>query len=288
MVIKMFAAVIVTPAASNNPVKAIIRKLYGSVAELREFRTKTVRYFVIETHPDRDGGINWMQITGVAENAGIKSLLLPRSLQAPERCRGLICSSADYRRLYVYRISRLIARQSGIHPSKLRVGLIDLQGRQETDFAGKALSFCSAVKVITKNTSGYSFLEKWDSAAENQGPFISTEPDLSFLDDCPIIMAPFGVGGLRLPCAHHGITVSAEPVPAGYTGYCVDGFEPLLPPEIAAACPPDTDILEYASALWKYAGLSPLDRLPVKSLLHGGRPADRKEINKIIDSFGTL
>lgn len=284
----MFAAVVLTSAASSSPVKTIIGRLYGTMAELEAVRTKTVRYYIIKTKPDRSGHVNWMQITGIAENAGIQSLLLPRGLEAPERCRSIICSSEEYRRIYVYRIARMIARESGIPASKLRVGLIDWEGRQEADFAGKALTFSGTVKVITKNAAGYAFLQKWDSSGDAKGPCVSAEPDISFLDDCQIIMAPFGVDGLRIPCTHRGVTVSALPVPPEYGGFTIDGFEPLLPHDIKTVCPPNTDILEYASALWKYGGLSPLNRLPVERLFSRGRVAELKEIAKIIDSFAAL
>ena len=277
----MFAAVLISPAEKTG-LRGLLDRCLGTPVNILKVHADFFDFQVMEVREDRWGNVDWREIMKSAKREGIEALLIQDNLRLPEFIRPMVCSSGEYRGIYCYRIAHMIARAVR-HHTGLKAGLIDLYGAEDCRAAMKIFSFASSVTVVTKNASNYGGLKKWAGSQRGSPLFLSG--DIDSLRDCQVILAPFGADGIFSGKPMKGVLISSKFVPVSWNGAVVDGFLPEIPPDIDAFRPEVISPLEFASALWKYCGLSPLSRLPVAALSCRGRPVELKEICTMLDSF---
>jgi hypothetical protein len=282
----MFAAISILPFIKKNILLRMLDSFVKKGVRLYEIDTGFVNFFIIEAQADEFGIINWKDVLETADKADIKNLLPPRNIHPADIVSSMICETDDYISHYCFRIARLIAKASKIPASQLHMGLIDIDGLQDSSIVMKILSFASEIKIITNHESHYSYLNKWVSSSPGSPLFISNNADL--IEDCQIIMAPFGVNNIYTSNLLKGILISSKPVPVSWKGFAIDSFTPDIPKDLDELRPDGISPLDFASALWKYCGLAPLGRLPVADLFSRGKKVSLKEISKILDSFDSV
>lgn len=241
-----------------------------------------IRFYVIEAKLDEWDLPDWNDILSAAQEKGIRNLLLPAEAHPPEIIKAFQCSSDDYRKHYVLRISREAARASGLAPRFIKTAVIDLAGRGVEEIPVKTFLFSSDVTVLTDEKSKYESLCR--HLSDELGLRLNVTDDREILSECNLMMAPYGVSGQLARIKHSGLLVSGRPVPYSWEGSVIDSFEPELPASISGLCPKGIRLLDYASALWKYNGLSPIGRLAVSKYLNRGSSVVLKDMVTILDS----
>lgn len=280
----MFAAVIIQNS-NKTGIADILNRLIKPAVTFENVNTEILRYSRLWVRADRWGNIDWHGVEQAVKRAGISNLLVPREARIPEYMEPMLCSAAEFSGVYCFRIARMIAREIHMQPG-LKVGLIDIYGIQDSMAVMKMFSFASAVKVFTRNSSNYKRLKGWaGSRAESPLAICDT---VDSLEDCKILIAPYGVDQINTHKDMQGVLVSSRFVPVSWKGAVIDGFEVQLPPDIDACRPPGIRAVNFAAALWKYNGLSPLSRLPLSKLSCRGRAVDLKEICTTLDSFPSV
>ena len=217
------------------------------------------RYAVLQA--ESYGQPDWTQIERICGTYANR-VLLPQGFCPPPDSRLRTPTFPRFTRRLLLLAACALTTHSGLPLYRRVLGLIDSDAAY-TDMLFPLLHHCTAVKVLTQATAGYT------QAAERMmhalGAPVLLAEEAAALTDCFLLLAPGGIPPQDIPAlAQLPCPVLAAASRPGMDCLVPHGVRPIA--AIHSRCPPGIAPQDFTAALYEFSGLAPTAFVPDKLL----------------------